>query len=272
MSKNSITLHETNRIFPKTHVAMPENCIEATFVKRHKRFTVQAIYENAPIVVHSNNSGSMLGLSREGMPILASLSNNPKRKLPYTQEAVWLGARSLTDKKGFWVGVNTSIPNKMLAAGFTTKAWPFAQGYTHFTPEAKCGQSRIDGLFRSDNLPDMPDMPDMWVECKNVTLVEDDVALFPDAVTERGQKHLRELMHLVEQGHKASMLYLVQRPDAQCFAPADIIDPKYAELFWQAKAAGVSMYAFVAHVSSTAVTLGSRLKIMGDAEIHTSMS
>lgn len=231
--------------------------MQATFVCRHKRFSVQTVYENTSLWVHSNNTGSMLGLTRPGVPLLASPANNPRRKLSHTQEAIWLGAQSLTDSRGFWVGVNTAVPNKMLAAAFQTRALPFASGYTEFTPEAKCGTSRMDALLRGSG------QPDLWVECKNVTLVEDEVALFPDAPTERGQKHLRELMDVVSAGDRAAMFYLIQRPDARCFAPADMIDPAYTNLFWEAKSRGVEIYPFVAYVSPTGIELGALLPVRG---------
>ena len=238
-------------------------CVEAVFRARHKRFSVLAELDGEPIGVHSNNTGTMLGLLRPGAPMLASLAANTARKLPYTQEALWLGNRHVTDPQGFWVGVNTAVPNRMLAAAFAAGALPFARGYTTFTPEAKCGASRMDARLSG------PELPNMWVECKNVTLVEDGVALFPDAATERGQKHLLELMSLVNRGERAVMLYLVQRPDAACFAPAEIIDPDYARLFWQARATGVEIYPFLAHVSPAGIRLGEVLPLArcaGEAE------
>ena len=86
----------------------------------------------------------------------------------------------------------------------------------------------------------------LWVEAKNVTLVEEEVAYFPDAATTRGQKHLRELMALAESGQGAACFFLVQRSDARCFGPADFIDPEYAKLFWRALDAGVTMHAWEA--------------------------
>ncbi len=230
-------------------------CIEALFVRRHKRFSVLGEYQNSPIWVHSNNTGTMLGLLREGAPMLASKADNPKRKLAYTQEALWLGTRHVQDVQGFWVGVNTSVPNRMLAAAFKAKSLPFAAEYTAYTPEAKIGTSRMDALLTGENL-----VP-LWIECKNVTLVEEQVAYFPDAVTERGQKHLQKLMSLVQSGQRAAMFYLVQRPDAKCFAPADFIDPVYAKLFCEAVAVGVEVYVFTAHVNLTGITLGDALPL-----------
>ena len=252
---------------------LPPRCIVAAFVARRKRFSVLLQHQGADLWVHSNNSGSMLGLCLPGAPVLASPASNPERKLKYTQECVWLARRAVPElvesahesgahesgthspASGFWVGVNTSTPNRMLEAAFHACRLPFAQGYTTLVREAKRGQSRLDGLLTA------PDLPPLWVECKNVTMVEDNAACFPDAASERGQKHLRELMDIVACGERAAMFYLVQRPDGECFAPADFIDPAYAALFYEALSAGVEMYPFRALVSPAGIDLGPMLPV-----------
>ena len=252
---------------------LPPHCIVAAFVARRKRFSVLLQHQGADLWVHSNNSGSMLGLCLPGAPVLASPASNPDRKLKYTQECVWLARRAVPElventhgsgacesgahspASGFWVGVNTSTPNRMLEAAFHARRLPFAQGYTTIVREAKRGQSRLDGLLTA------PDLPPLWVECKNVTMVEDNAACFPDAASERGQKHLRELMDIVACGERAAMFYLVQRPDGECFAPADFIDPAYATLFYEALSAGVEMYPFRALVSPAGIDLGPMLPV-----------
>ena len=247
---------------------LPPHCVEAAFVQRRKRFSVLLQHQGADLWVHSNNSGSMLGLCLPGAPVLASPASNPDRKLKYTQECVWLAHRAVPEPpqqqpqpqgdpaaRGFWVGVNTSTPNRMLEAAFHAHRLPFAEGYTTLVREAKRGQSRLDGLLTG------PGLPPLWVECKNVTMVEDDAACFPDAASERGQKHLRELMDIVANGERAAMFYLVQRPDGTCFAPADFIDPAYAALFYEALHAGVEMYPFRALVSPAGIDLGPLLPV-----------
>ena len=252
---------------------LPPHCLVAAFVQRRKRFSVLLQHEGADLWVHSNNSGSMLGLCLPGAPVLASPASNPDRKLKYTQECVWLARRAVPElventhgsgayesgahspASGFWVGVNTSTPNRMLEAAFHARRLPFAQGYTTIVREAKRGQSRLDGLLTA------PGLPPLWVECKNVTMVEDNAACFPDAASERGQKHLRELMDIVACGERAAMFYLVQRPDGECFAPADFIDPAYAALFYEALSAGVEMYPFRALVSPAGLDLGPMLPV-----------
>lgn len=240
---------------------LPQDCVVGSFVQRRKRFSVELALNGEPLWVHSNNSGSMLGLTLPGSPVLASPAANPNRKLKYTQECVWLAQTATPENQGivplsrqsacgFWVGVNTSVPNRMLEAAFYADRLHFAKGYTSLVREAKRGQSRLDGLLTG------PGLPPLWVECKNVTMVEDDAACFPDAASERGQKHLRELMDIVAQGERAAMFYLVQRPDGHCFAPADFIDPDYARLFYEAQSCGVEMYPYRALVSTDGIDLG----------------
>ena len=196
-----------------------------------------------------------MGLLRAGAPVLASPANNLKRKLQWTQECVGMQDYRLGD---FWVGVNTLTPNRLLKAAFTAGRLEWSAGYDTFTPEKRYGNSRIDAcLTRSSG-----ELPALWVECKNVTMVEDDVACFPDAVTERGQKHLREMIELVRQGQRAALFYLIQRADGTCFGPADVVDPAYSALFWEAVDAGVEMYPHRAIVTEHGIDLGPLLPLV----------
>ena len=231
----------------------PEGCIVGEFVRRVKRFSVEITVQGEPVWIHSNNTGSMMGLLRKGSPVLASPANNPKRKLQWTQEAVGLQ----TPQGLQWVGVNTQTPNKMLKAAFEAKSLHWAKGYDLFKSEAKIGDSRADGVLRTKD----DSLPPLWIECKNVTMVEDDVACFPDAQTDRGQKHLRNMMRLISEGYRTAFFYLVQRPDGHCFAPADVIDPAYADLFYKAFDMGVEVYPYRATITHAGIALGELLPV-----------
>ncbi|THB69426.1 MAG: DNA/RNA nuclease SfsA [Desulfovibrio sp.] len=228
-------------------ISMPETMIHARLVARDNRFVVTARTEKGLLQAHCNNSGSMLGLLKPDSEILLSLASNPKRKLPYTLEAVHCF--------GGWVGVNTQTPNVMIAAAFHAGLLPGAGDYATFQREVKRKHSRFDGLLTGDSAPPL------WIEAKNVTLVEDDIAAFPDAVTKRGQKHLLELMDIVDSGERAAMFFLVQRPDGKCFGPAEYVDPEFARLFWQAVDTGVEVWPFRAEVSPEGIGLGPRLPL-----------
>ncbi|MEF2229791.1 MAG: DNA/RNA nuclease SfsA [Pseudodesulfovibrio sp.] len=237
---------------PPCSLPFPVPCRRAVFLGRHKRFTVRARAGDGPdrgseILAHTNNTGSMLGLLRPGSEALLSPATGPGRKLPYTLEALSLF--------GAWVGVNTLTPNRMLHAAWRAGAMPELDGYDGFRKEAAVGESRLDARL------DGP-AGTLWVECKNVTLVEDDVAQFPDAVTERGQKHLRELMRLKGAGARVALFFLVQRPDGRCFGPADVVDPAYARLFYEALDAGVEAWPYAAHVDESGIRLDGRLELV----------
>ncbi len=227
-------------------------CRRAFFIRRYKRFTVEATAFDGPdageiLLAHTNNTGSMLGLLRPGQTALLSPAANPNRKLKYTLEALELD--------GNLVGVNTLTPNRMLHRAWQTGSLPEIAGYDHFKKEAKVGQSRLDAYLAGPQ-------GELWVECKNVTMVEDDVACFPDAVTERGQKHLRELISLAKSGTRVALFFLVQRPEGHCFGPADFVDPVYADLFYEALQCGVEAWPYVAHVDEKGITLGEKLKVV----------
>jgi sugar fermentation stimulation protein A len=233
----------------------PPGCATAVFRRRHKRFTaILSDQAGREILAHTNNTGTMLGLLRPGAQALLSPAVNPGRALKWTLEALGLpgGHRGLAPA---WVGVNTRTPNRMLEAAWRAGLLPEARPYPDFRPEAKTGASRLDGLFTGQ------DLPPLYVECKNVTLVEDGQAQFPDAASERGRKHLDELTRLSRQGCRAALFFLVQRPDGDCFAPAEAIDPAYAAGLAEALKAGVEAWAWRATITTTGIDLGRRLPL-----------
>lgn len=230
----------------------PEGCVEGVLHRRVKRFTIEFFLDGKLLCAHTNNSGSMLGLTRPGIPLWLSPSTGVNRKTAYTLEMT-----GLPEFNGgtTWVGVNTLTPNRLLRAAFQAGLLPWAEGYDCFKPEAVRGESRIDALLTG------PGKPPLWVECKNVTMVEDDIAAFPDAATIRGQKHLRELAGIVAAGDRAAFFYCVQRPDGHCFAPADYIDPAYAALFGETLKSGVEVYPYRVIADKRGTGLGSLLPL-----------
>ena len=163
-----------------------------------------------------------------GSRVMVSDSGNDKRKYRWTLE--------LIEVNGHWVDINTQRSNKVVAEAL---ALGTIKGLENFkvTPEQKLGDSRIDFLLEKDGRR-------LWLEVKNVTLMGSEVcACFPDAVTERGRRHLQELMAAVVQGDRAVILFLIQRAEAQLFSPAGDIDPAYADQLRDALEAGVEVYA-----------------------------
>jgi sugar fermentation stimulation protein A len=228
-------------------LCFPDKSRTAVFLRREKRFLVEVEMDGNRVWAHTNNSGSMLGLLRPGMEVFLSPAANPGRKLPFTLE--------LVKPFGDWIGVNTLTPNRLLRKIWEHGLVPEMRGYEEFKPEAKFGDSRLDARLNGPQ-------GSFWIEAKNVTMVEDGVACFPDAVTVRGQKHLQELITLAGQGVRVGCFYLVQRPDGECFGPADFIDPDFAKLFYEAVRAGVEMLPYEAAVSKGGIGLGRKLKVV----------
>ena len=234
----------------QAHVGFGGQVRRAKLVGRRVRFLMDFMDGNGPFTAHTNNTGTMLGLLTPGCEALLTVSDAPSRKYACTVEALrFCGLRG-----DFWVGVNTSLPTRMLRAAWAAGLLPGCGGYTQFQAEPRFAHGRLDARLSG------PD-GELLVETKNVTLVEECVAQFPDAPTERGRKHLVELMRLVRAGTRAALFFAVQRPDGECFGPADAVDPEYGELLREAVAAGVEVWPFVVDVAQDGYRLGRRLKL-----------
>lgn len=225
----------------------PAHSRQALLISREKRFIIHALLDDQPVKAHTNNSGSMVGLLRPGMDIFLSPALSPKRRLPYTME--------LVRRHGHWVGVNTLTPNRLLKKSWEQGLIPELMGYEVYESEKTIGASRLDAWLSGPQ-------GEFWIEAKNVTMVEDQVACFPDAISVRGQKHLQELMILADQGVRVGVFLAVQRPDGLCFGPADFIDPVFAHLYWQAMDKGVEFMPYVVHATPQGIGLGKRLPLM----------
>ena len=210
--------------------------IPGTLLRRYKRFLADIELEDGTTVtVHCPNSGSMKGCATPGSRVYISRSPNTGRKYPFTWE--------LVEADGFWAGINTSLPNRLVHEAIANGTVVELQGYETIRPEVPYGEhSRIDLLLESPGRR-------CFVEVKNVTLVENGRALFPDAVTTRGQKHLNELMRVVREGDRGVIFFTVQRGDGQSVSPADSIDPEYGRLLRLAMKNGVEALAYRALVT-----------------------
>jgi len=207
---------------------------KATFLKRYKRFLVDVRLENGELLtIHCPNTGSMKHCQEPETPCWFSLSNNPKRKLPGTLEIV-------TTSLGFLAGVNTGRPNQLVKEAILEGKVPELAGYEDLKSEVRYGEenSRIDLLLESP-------AGKCFIEVKNVTLEDKQgLLLFPDAVTSRGTKHLRELMTMVNRGHRAVLFFCVQHSGVERVAAAGHIDSLYAKTLKEALAAGVEVLAY----------------------------
>ena len=223
--------------------------VAGTLVRRYKRFLADVELEEGGIVtVHCPNSGSMKGCATPGSRVLLSRSPNPGRKYPLGWE--------LVQADGFWIGINTGLPNRLTREAIEAGTVGELQGYATIRPEVRYGEhSRIDLLLESP-------AGRCFVEVKNVTLVENGLALFPDAVTTRGQKHLQELMRVVREGDRGVIFFTVQRGDGNSVSPADMIDPEYGRLLRLALENGVEALAYRALVTPEEIRLTGRLPVI----------
>jgi sugar fermentation stimulation protein A len=208
---------------------------QAFFLKRYKRFLVDVELANGKVItVHCPNTGRMTGCLSPGCEVLISKSDNLKRKYPHTLE--------MTKISKTWIGVNTARTNNLVREAIEKEIIQEIGPVDLIKPEVTTSPGhRLDFLLIKGDQK-------IYIEVKNCTLVENDTAMFPDAVTERGTKHLHELIRLREEGHQAIIFFCVQRMDAKKFSPAALIDPIYAKALHLAVRKGVSVLAYQAKI------------------------
>jgi sugar fermentation stimulation protein A len=226
--------------------------VPARLIRRYKRFLADCTLEGTgeEITAHCANPGSMMGLAEPGMRVWLEPNDDPKKKLKY-------GWRLVDHGDGHFTGVDTSVPNRALKAALMAGEVSALTMYDQVRPEVKYGtNSRIDFLLSGDGLPDA------YVEVKSVTLCRTPgLAEFPDSVTARGAKHLGALAEVAKAGHRAVLLYLVQRTDCTQVSIAQDIDPTYAAAWQTATEAGVETMAIATHITPQSITLADPLAL-----------
>ena len=223
--------------------------LEGRLLRRYKRFLADVELPSGEVVTaHCPNTGALTGCLPERGRVVLRDSRNPDRKLRYTFQTV--------EVEGTWVNVDTSLPNSVVAEAIEAGAVPELAGYDRVRREVPYGNgSRIDLLLEGAG------GERCYVEVKSTTLAEGDLALFPDAVTARGRKHLEELARVVAEGHRAVNFFFVSRADVQAFAPADAIDPEYGQTLRRVTGEGVELLAYAARVAPDRLELGRRLPV-----------
>ncbi|KAK9811449.1 hypothetical protein WJX72_004075 [[Myrmecia] bisecta] len=243
--------------------------VDVRLNKRYKRFLadvqVTAADDTKTVVtVHCPNTGPMTGLLDWPLaPACLSVSENAKRKYAHTLEMV-------QDARGTWVGVHPAHANNIVKSMLRSMLIPELLPYDSIQAEVKYGK---DGKSRVDFLLKRPTtLSSVYAEVKSVTLAADKpegpgrIALFPDTVSDRAQRHMRELISMVESGHEAAVVFLIQRDDCDVFAPAHAIDPKYGQLLLQAAAAGVKVVALRCRMDPNAGT--GQVQYLGPAKVE----
>ena len=219
----------------------------AVLIRRYQRFLAEVrLADGSTTTVHCPNTGSMRGCSAPGIPVRLSTAANPQRKYPQTLEMVKVGTT--------WVGVNTARTNGLVREAIIGGIFPELGEIVTIQPEVKVGASRLDFRLDGNGIT-------TWLEVKNCSLAEAGTALFPDAVTTRGTRHLHELATLRRKGFRAAIIFCVQRGDTESFAPAAAIDPLYAATLAAVAAEGVLVLAGRATVTPTGITIDQRLPV-----------
>jgi len=222
-----------------------ETLIHGKLIKRYKRFLADIILENGEIITaHVPNSGAMTSCIKENCDVWVTFHDDVKRKLKYTLELTKMGENLIC--------TNTGVANKIAIEAIKNGTIKELQGYSSLKPEQKYGQnSRIDILLENENKK-------CYVEVKSVSLRVDNSLAFPDAVTSRGRKHLKELEDMVKQGHRAVMLYVIQRDDDLPFRLACEIDKKYCEAFDEVTKNGVEVLVYQSKINLEEIKISNK--------------
>lgn len=255
-----------------------DDLVAGVFVRRVNRFLGVIAIDGRETDVHIANSGRMRELFRPGAPVWVKPAPGTHRKTQFDL--------ALVEADGVLVSADTRLPNALVAEAAAAGRLDGLAGYPEIRRESTFGDSRLDLRLRRPDpasaptgecAPDSECAPanerppahaaeECLVEVKSVTLVVGGVGLFPDSPTGRGVKHLQSLMRAVEEGYRAAVVFIVQRPDASAFAANDPADPPLAAALRQAVAAGVEAYAYACHITHSEVTLAQRLPIIPYAE------
>jgi sugar fermentation stimulation protein A len=220
----------------------------AKLLRRYKRFLADVeLPDGTQLTVHCPNTGSMLGCNEPGLPVMISRSDNPKRKYPHTLEMV--------KGDGGWVGINTSLTNKLVREALEAGLFPELGQFDTIRPEVKTGNSRLDFLLSNGSEL-------TYLEVKNCTMARGNIALFPDAVTARGTKHLEELMRLHTEGFRTALIFCIQMGGVTSFTPAADIDPLYAETLAEVVSKGVLALACRAEVTPEEIVVKERVAVV----------
>ena len=227
---------------------LPSTLLEATFLVRLNRFAALVRLNGTETLVHVANSGRLRELFQPGNRVYLTPSPpSSVRKTRYTL--------SLVEVEGVLVSAEANVASAVAYEWLAERRLPEFTGYTLVLREQTFHESRLDLLLLSDG-------PKHYVEVKSATLVEGGVAMFPDAPTTRGQKHVGSLMRAVNEGWQASVVFVVQRSDASSFAPNDAADRTFGKALRQAVAAGVRAYAYSCRLTLEEITLGQRLPVV----------
>ena len=233
---------------------LSERLLRGSFLGRRNRFAADVLVDGRHATAHVPNSGRMEELLVEGASVLLNLA-------PALAERRTAFDLVLVRYQGRWVGVDSRMPPALAIEAWRSGLLPALAGYQSVRREVRFGESRLDLQFQGPQGL-------CYAETKSVNLVEEGLALFPDAPTSRGVRHLGELVRAVSDGHAAAAVFVIQRDDARALAPYEAADPQFARALRVAAAHGVGIYAIACSVTETAITPMSLVPVrLGEGEI-----
>ena len=220
--------------------------VDGTFITRLNRFAALVNVEGEEVMVHVANSGRMREMFVPGYKVKLKPVMGDHRKTKFDLALVQMG-KSLAS-------ADARLPNSLVAEALERQSLPPFRAYSKLRREVTFGESRLDLMLEGE-----PGL--CYIETKSVTLVVDGVGLFPDAPTTRGAKHMRSLQQAVREGHKAAVVFVIQRSDVEAFATHDAADPDFGQVFRQALSSGVEAFAYKCEVTEYSIQLSSPLPI-----------
>ncbi len=224
-----------------------DRIVDGIFLERPNRYLAKVTLDGAEVLAHVPDPGRLPGLMIPGRRVRLIHNPGPKRKTDYTL--------ALVCHESIWVSVYPVFANALVKDALEKRALPFLSGYENFLSEVKMGKSRFDFKLEFANGP-------AFVEVKSVSLVEDSVGKFPDAPTERGVKHLKELIELRKEGTRAAVLFVSQRSDTRSIMPNDDIDPEFGEWLREAHQQGVELLGCNCKVTASSISLNQPVEIV----------
>lgn len=219
--------------------------VYGTFIARPNRFIAHIEADHGVVIAHVPNTGRLRELLTVGIRVLLSYHPSPHRKTQYELRMI--------EKNGIWISIDSQLPNPVVAEGIRDGVIKELQGYANLRREVTYQRSRFDIQLEGPGV--------CFVEVKGVTLEENGWGYFPDAPTERGRKHIEEMIRVVEEGYRGVLMFLVQHPHIGGFSPNAKTDPDFAEILQRASAAGVEVLCYQCSVSPDEVRVVGSLPV-----------
>ncbi|NMB27012.1 MAG: DNA/RNA nuclease SfsA [Tissierellia bacterium] len=223
------------------------NIVEGIFLNRPNRFIANVLINGELEKVHVKNTGRCKEILKEGTKVYLERSNNPNRKTKYSLISAYKG--------DLLINIDSQVPNDVIYSSISSNKVAELMEVDYLKREVTYGNSRFDLYYEKEEEKG-------FIEIKGVTLEADGISMFPDAPTERGTKHVLEIIKSIKEGYKSYIFFLIQMKDIDCFKPNETMDKKFANALQMAKKEGVNMLAYNSIVTKDEINLGKRVEIL----------